>query len=262
MPGADLATLPARQQVLDRANATLLEREDLTAEVAILRIAVDGGTPIFQPGQYFALGLPIDGKMLQRPYSAASPSDGLTPLEFLVRRVPTGALTPRLWELRTGARLRVGRPKGLFTLDPRDDRDHLLLATGTGLAPFISMFGALERGAHPPRVVLVHGVAQVPELAYRDRLEGRSIGRFAYHPVVSRPWLPVNARWTGASGRLDAFLARGLDALELGPDTSVAYVCGNPGMIAGVVPLLGRLGLAATSIHVEEYWSSASDLVA
>jgi ferredoxin/flavodoxin---NADP+ reductase len=253
----------------DAPNATLAERVDLTPTIARFSVRPDDGVPPFEPGQYFALGLTLDGRLLQRPYSTASARGVRTELEFLIRLVPDGAFTPRLWRLGVGDRLRIGRPKGLFTLRPRDPRTHLFISTGTGLAPFLSMVeslvgetgpGAGDRGdAVVPRAIVVHGVSHVVELAYRDRLERLEVGRTGvrYAPVVSRPTHPANAGWSGLTGRLDGQLDALCDAHRLGPADSVAYLCGNPDMIATVERILARRGFPREAIVSEQYWPLA-----
>lgn len=240
-----------------RANATIVEREDLTASVARFVIRPDEGIPAYEPGQYFALGLPVDGRLLQRPYSTSTAPDGATSLEFLVRLVRDGAFTPRLWTRRPGDRLRLGRPKGLFTLQPGDDRTHLLISTGTGLAPFIAMADLLRRRPERPGAIVVHGVAAAAELAYRDRLERWATEHpaFGYLPAVSRPDDPANAGWTGATGRVDAALPTVWAIHRLDPATTVAYLCGNPGMIRDATVRLRELGLPEDAIVSEHYWA-------
>jgi ferredoxin--NADP+ reductase len=242
-------------------NATLVERDDLTSSIARFRIRPDDGVPAFEPGQYLALGLPVDGRLLQRPYSTASPRGAREQVEFLIRRVPGGAFTSLLWELPVGARLHMGRPKGLFTMKPGDTRDHLFIATGTGLAPFVSMLETLLEGggsgARPPRAVVIHGVSKVGELAYRDRLErwasdGRAV---AYAPAISRPYHPENAGWAGAAGRVDAILDALCDEHELDPNGTVAYLCGNPEMIAAGERILAARGFPPDGIVSEHYWT-------
>jgi ferredoxin-NADP reductase len=241
-------------------NATLADRVDLTSSIARFRIRPDDGVPAFEPGQYLALGLPVDGRLLQRPYSTASPKGASEEVEFLIRRVPTGAFTPLLWELPVGARLRMGRPKGLFTMKPGDPRDHLFIATGTGLAPFVAMLETLLAGGgsgeRPPRAVVVHGVSRVAELAYQERLErwasdGRGV---AYAPAISRPDHPENAGWSGAVGRVDAILDALCDEQELDPLRTVAYLCGNPEMIAAGERILAARGIPPDGIVSEHYW--------
>ena len=239
------------------ANATVAGRWDLTPSIARFAVRPDDGVSAFQPGQYFALGLPVDGRILQRPYSTASPASEPGLLEFLVRLVPGGAFTPRLWRLQAGDRLRIGRPKGLFTLAPGDARTHLLISTGTGLAPFIAMAHALRSRPDGPRSIVIHGAADVAELAYRERLERWAAEgpTTVYVPAISRPDRPDNADWTGVIGRVDAALPAIWDRHRLDPAATVAYLCGNPGMIEAVTRRLREHGLAEAAIVSEHYWT-------
>ncbi len=254
-------------------NATLLARIDLTGMVARFTVRPDAGALPFEPGQYFALGMLSDGRLVQRPYSTASSAGSGRDLEFLIRLVDGGAFTPLLWALPVGARLHIGPAKGLFKLRPGDPRAHLFIATGTGIAPMHSMLGALAadaaacsahrapRAPRAPRAVVVHGVAHVGELAYRDRFEqlAGSATRIRYSPVISRPAHPDNAGWTGLTGRIDARLGELCDLHGLVPADSVAYLCGNPGVIAAAGSILVGRGFAADAIVSEQYWPAEAD---
>lgn len=252
-----LATRPARSIAVE--NATLTSRVDLSDVMALLRVRPDAGVPTFHPGQYFALGLVIDSRVVQRPYSAAAASVALRELEFLVRLVPGGQLTPRLWDLRPGSRLRIGPPKGIFTLLPSDERTHLFVSTGSGLAPFIAMVDALQRRSRSPRIAVIHGASHVAELAYHRWLAARAGGErskaITYLPVISRPSEPPNAGWHGAVGRIDSVLPQAWAELRLDPHATVAYLCGNPGMIEGGIRVLTAHGLSLDAIRYEEYWA-------
>jgi ferredoxin--NADP+ reductase len=238
-------------------NASLVDRADLTASMARFVVRPDDGVPAFEPGQYFALGLVLDGRLLQRPYSTASSAGTDHEVEFLVRLVPAGAFTPRLWRLAVGDRLRIGPPKGLFTLRPDDTRTHLFISTGTGLAPFLAMTAALQARPTPPWTIVVHGVSQGGELAYRDRLEAwaRASAAVRYVPAVSQPDDPANLGWTGVAGRIDAALDRICDRDRIDASDTVAYLCGNPQMIASASRVLARRGFAANSVISEHYWT-------
>jgi ferredoxin-NADP reductase len=242
-------------------NATLIRRVDLSPSVARFVVRRDGPAAAHLAGQYFALGIWADGRLLQRPYSTASPPTGAAELEFLIRRVPHGALTPRLWELPLGARLRLGPPKGLLTLDARLDRAAIFVASGTGLAPIISMLAALLDGpadARPPRLIVLHGVSYTAELAYRGRLErwAASHPGVAYEPVISRPADPLNGGWSGAVGHLDVALVATWQRHRLDPRETVAYLCGNPEVIAAATRLLAVRGMAPDAIVAERYWTT------
>ncbi len=244
-------------------NATIVDREDISPTIARLGVRPDDGVPAFRSGQYLALGIEVDGRALQRPYSTASPSGEPDALEFLIRLVPAGALTPRLWPLQVGARVRLGRPKGLFTADPADPRRPLFVATGTGIAPLLSMLESrlqeVSDARHDDRPIVVHGVADARDLAYRARFrELADRGRISYVPAVSRPFDPANAGWSGATGRVHALLPSLLAEHGADPASVMAYVCGNPGMTDAVTTALHDYGLPAEAVRSEAYWVAAT----
>ena len=238
-------------------NATLVARVDLTASIARFCVRPDAGVPLFEPGQYFALGLEVEGRFLQRPYSTASAAGAADELEFLVRRVPSGTFTPHLWEMAPDARIWIGPPRGLFTLQPGDERTHLFVSSGTGLAPFISMTEAVLRSRPGQSVVVLHGASYASELAYRDQLETWAAdGRITYVPTISRPADPANASWIGYTGRSEAILAGVCHRFRLDPLGTVAYLCGNPDMIDAAATVLAGLGFPETAIVREHYWTA------
>lgn len=236
-------------------NAAVDGREDLTPSVARFRIRADVGLPHVEPGQYLSLGLVVNGRLVLRPYSTSTGAGTQEALEFLIRHVPGGTFTPLLWDLAVGDRLFIGRPKGLFTRIPGDGRTHLFIATGTGLAPFVAMIETLLLEPAPPGVVVVHGVAHLAELAYRERFERwASAGLVEYVPSISRPADPSNSGWTGRTGRIDAILDDVWAAHGLTPDATVAYLCGNPEMIAAGTRILAGQRLPQDAIRSEHYW--------
>lgn len=257
MPATPMAVGPAhRARRVSEPNAVLAARIDLTPSMAIFRVRPYSPSPPFEPGQYLALGISIDGRLIQRPYSTSSPAGTTDELEFLIRLVPGGTFTPFLWALPTGAPVHLGPPKGLFRTDTGDTRTHLFIATGTGLAPFVSMIRSSLTRASPPRTIVVHGVSRLPELAYRDLLGRweRDLANSAYRPVLSRPPAPTDGHWTGYRGRLDATLGPICDELEIDPRDTVVYACGNPAMITATATLLHRRGFPAEAVRSEGYW--------
>lgn len=256
VPGADAAA----------PNAEIVEREDVSPSIARFRVRPDAGIPAFQAGQYFALGIDGDGRPLQRPYSTASARGEDDTLEFLVRLVPHGELTPRLWGLAAGDRVRLGRPKGRFVPDAGDTRRALYVATGTGIAPLLSMLesGLRETDDGPARrrPIVVHGVSRPMDLAYLDRLATlHAAGRVRYVPAVSRPADPSAAGWTGATGRVDALLPRVLAEAGALPGDTVAFICGNPGMTDAAAAALRAFGLPDEAIRSEAYWVASTPAV-
>ncbi len=245
-------------------NARLVRREDETDSLAYFWVRFDGEPTPFETGQYMTIGVMVDGRIVQRPYSVASApavagSDGY---EFYVRLVQGGTFTPLLWRLPVGHGMRMIGPKGKFVLRPDDDRTHIFISSGTGNAPFVSMMRQMLIDGAPRNVVFLNGVSYASELGYRGILEDwESTGSYPvrYVPTVSRPADPRNADWSGRTGRVETILAPVLDELGLTPADSIAYICGNPDMILSAeATLLGR-GYPEDQVHKELYWPKGKE---
>lgn len=216
----------------------------------------------FRPGQFMNLGLYLPSGFVSRSYSLASaPGE---PLEVLLARVGEGALTPALFELGEGSSLSLDpKPQGFFTFDyVPPHRELWLLATGTGLGPFLSMLRSGQAFQRAERVILVHGTRGPAELAHRSELEALVQARpseFRYVPVLSREFEPGKLQ-----GRLTAALASGdlerCAETRIAADSSHFMLCGNPSMIEDAIALLGERGLkrhrqrAPGHITTEKYW--------
>ena len=256
VPGID----PAAPQY----NARLVRREDETESLAYFWVRFDGEPTPFEPGQYMTIGVMVDGKIVQRPYSVASPPAraGEDGYEFYVRRVQGGTFTTLLFDLPVGHGMRMIGPKGKFMLQPDDDRTHVLISSGTGNAPFVAMMRQLLIDGAPRRAIMLNGVSYAGELGYRSLMDGWvATGDYpvTFIPTVSRPDDPANTSWTGRTGRVEAILAPVLDELGLTPDNSIAYLCGNPDMILSAeATLLGR-GYPEDQVHKELYWPKGKE---
>ena len=205
----------------------------------------------FRNGHFVMLGLPVAGKPLLRAYSVAS-ANHAEHLEFLSIKVPDGPLTSRLQHLKAGDEVIVSRkPVGSLVLDDLLPGDRVFLfATGTGLAPFMSIIQDPETYERFQTVVLVHGVREVSELAYADFI-GRELpedellgelvrGRLHYYPTVTREPFRNRGRLTDLmrSGKLLDDL--GLPALD--PAHDRAMICGSPAMLADTCAMLDERG--------------------
>lgn len=210
----------------------------------------------FGAGQFAMIGLVVDGKPLVRAYSMVS-APWEEHLEFLSIKVQHGPLTSRLQHIRPGDRVLIGK-KATGTLVT----DNLLpggtlwfFATGTGLAPFMSLIREPETYDRFDRIVLVHTVREVAELAYRDlistelpnhELLGELVsGRLTYVPSVTREPFMRQARITTMieTGALTADL--GLPPLS--PERDRAMLCGSEAMNADVRALLEARGFVEGS---------------
>lgn len=242
----------------EQYNATLVRRVDQTDDLAYFWVRFSGEPVPFEPGQYMTIGVFADGKLVQRPYSVASaPVAAGDGYEFYVRLVPIMRFTMLLWRLPVGHEMRMIGPKGKFTLEDDDDRTHLYISTGTGIAPFIAMMRQTAASGDARRTVLLHGCSYVDELGYRELLEGWQRGGeypLRYVPTISRPHDPRNAGWTGRIGRAESVVAAVCDDLELAPERTVVYICGNPEMILNAEEVLIRRGFPEFHVKKELYW--------
>lgn len=246
----------------------LLEVQTLTPSLFTLRTSRDPGFR-FNAGQFARLGVrKPSGSIVWRAYSMVSaPHDEF--LDFFSITVPEGEFTSELSRLKVGDELLIDKQAfGFLTLDRfPDGRDLWLLATGTGLAPFLSILQDFEAWERFERIILVYSVREARELAYqqliaelpeREYLEGLG-SKLTYLPVVTREQVPgaLNGRITQLieTGELECAAD-----LKLTPEHSRIMLCGNPQMIEDTRQLLKTrdLNLALTrrpgQVAVENYW--------
>jgi ferredoxin-NADP reductase len=237
-------------------NGRISAWDEITEGLAIVRVeALEEPFP-FAPGQYATLGLMgPEGKLIQRPMSISSPATDLSDYEFFIRLVQGGALTPLMWEHKeVGEPINIKGPKGKFLLQD-DGRTCVFVATGTGLAPFISMIETLRAEGEQRDIVLLHGVSYDYDLAWREQLmELADSDGFPlrYAATVSRP--KECPAWMGLTGRAEAVLPGLLDELALTPENATLYLCGNPEMVAAVEAFATERGFPSEQIRKELYW--------
>ncbi len=244
-------------------NATLIRRDDQHESLAYFWVRMDGEATPFEAGQYMTIGVMVDGRIVQRPYSIASaPRFANDGYEMYIRLVEGGTFTPLLWELPVGHRMRIIGPKGKFTLAPDDDRTHLFISSGTGNAPFIAMMRELLAEGRPRPAVFLNGCSYERDLGYRPIVEDwERTGGYpvTFIPTVSRPDDALNAGWTGRTGRVETILGPVCEELALAPDNTIAYLCGNPDMILTAEQTLLDRGFAEESIKKELYWPKGKE---
>jgi NAD(P)H-flavin reductase len=232
-------------------NGRLSRWEEIAEGLAIVAVeALEDPFP-FEAGQYATLGLMgPEGKLVQRPMSISSSPDDTSEYEFFIRLVEGGAFTPLLWERKLGDPINIKGAKGKFLLQD-DGRTCVFVATGTGLAPFMSMLDTMQLRHQPRDVVLLHGVSYDHDLAWRDELNQLAADGFPlrYAATISRPQACPN--WTGLTGRAEAVLAGHLDEHALTPENATLYLCGHPHMNTAVDEIATGRGLPAVQIRKE-----------
>ena len=222
----------------------------------------------FEAGQFLQLGVYKQGQegdedaIINRPYSVASPHG--SQLQFFIVVVPDGELTPKLNALQVGDPILVNdKATGRFTLSKTPDADHLwLIATGTGLAPYIAMLRTEEPWQRYKKIVVVHGVRHANDLAYTEELQEyrqNHPGKFEFVQSLTREQSDTALR-----GRIPALMASGqlekVADCELTAETSSVLLCGNPAMLDSMEDLLNNRKMikhrskAPGQIVLERYW--------
>lgn len=231
--------------------AKLIDRKDITNDLCVIKLDTDPKLE-FKPGQYCTLGL----NDIERAYSIASAPHEPN-LEIFVELVPEpiGALTPLIWKMKIGDEIAIRpRCKGIFVLD-RNYFSHLMIATVTGVAPFVSMIrDYLYKGEEGHSFHVLQGASYQNEFTYNEELEElakKHPETITYVPTVSRPNDPQNASWTGNIDRVNNIVEEYIEQTKLKADTTLVYTCGHPGMIEDIK---SRLSGTNYVVKEERFW--------
>jgi NAD(P)H-flavin reductase len=231
-------------------SATIARRVDLTPEHFKIWLRCAEPFP-FEPGQYCTVG--VAG--VERPYSiVSSPREPL--LELFVELIPppAGHLTPLLYALQVGDTVTLRpRAKGVFLLRP-EFRNHVMVATVTGIAPFVSMLRYWVEGpVDESRMYVLEGASFRDEFGYDDELGALAERnpRVRFVPTCSRPDDPRNVGWRGQVGRVHTIVERHVREWELKPAETCIYACGHPEMIED---LRSRCTGAGFAFEEERFW--------
>ena len=236
----------------------VLRREDVTSDLLKMWIEKPEGFT-FRPGQYCTIG--ING--IERAYSIVS-APYEPDLELFVELVPAehgGVLTPLIWELEAGDSVTIRpRGKGLFVFKP-DYRHHLMLATVTGVVPYVSIVrqylndlpdSAGDDAGH--HMYILMGASYASEFVYDAELSELAAlhpDLITFIPTISRPAEPGNDGWTGQTGRTNEVVEQYLEGWSLSAEDTLVYACGHPGMIEDVKERLVPRGYA---VEEERFW--------
>ncbi len=267
----------------DELNATVTKFDEINHGLLVLRVKPDSALTTFVAGQYVVLGLPGANarvpyalpeetpadpeKIIKRAYSITSSSQQGEYLEFYIALVHSGPLTPRLFALHEGDRIWLGKKiVGMFTLDDvTAGHDILFIATGTGLAPYVSMLRSNYRFEDGHKTVVVHGAKVSWDLGYMRELTALSERweQFYYLPVIDE--IERDPDWPGKVGFVYEYIKDGTVARLLGhdmnPDRTSAFLCGNPLMVEGMEQKLIGRGFKVHkrrdpgNIIVEKFWA-------
>ena len=238
----------------------ITQRENFAPD--LWKVKIDpGGEFNFVAGQYATLGVDSPLKRVERAYSIVS-SPYERELEIFFELVEQGELTPLLHKLQVGDELSVRKiAKGRFTLDLKSGRhNHLLLATVTGIAPYVSyvrtLYADWKEGKFPGelRLYIIQGASRSWEFGYRDELEriAGEVPWLKYVPTVSRSW--EDTAWRGETGRVEDIIRKYAYQWKLEPADTTGYLCGHPQMIELGRGVLLRGGYLKEALREEVYW--------
>jgi len=262
-------------------NATVVGKILLTPDIMTLRINTDEPREEFFAGQYTLLGLygredrsansseeadPAEpDKLIQRPYSIASATEQVKQFEFYISQVKSGQLTPRLFNLNPGDRIFVSkRIVGVFKLaDTPENQDIVMIATGTGLAPYLSFLRSYLTSRPNSKMAIIQGAAKQWDLGYYSELSflDSTFENFTYIPTLPE----ADQTWSGYKLWIDDMIKNDVLKKETGIVTDPAkthfFLCGNPKMVESVSNLLKEKGYTKHtrrepgSLHVEDFYS-------
>lgn len=243
---------------------TVVGQTRWTDRLLSLKVETPGEAPKvqFEAGQFGKLALDAEGERVARPYSFVNPP-GTGPLEFYYAIVEGGPLSPRLAMLGAGDKVHVASSAaGFLVLSEVPDASNLwLVATGTGVGPFLSILRTETPWKRYGRVVLVQAARYASELAYGEavgEIAKAHAGRFSYVSITSRD---DSGR---LRGRIPALAADGSLEAKAGTELSAAasqvMLCGNPDMVRDSIAVLATRGMKKHrrrnpgQITVENYW--------
>ncbi len=267
----------------DELNATVTKYDEINHGLLVLRVKPDFDLPEFKPGQYVVLGLPGSceradvalpedepsdaGKIIKRAYSIASSSQQGEYIEFYVALVHSGALTPRLFALEEGDRVWLGKKiTGMFTLaDVAPGHDIIFIATGTGLAPYLSMLRSNYRFEDGHHTIAIHGARVSWDLGYMRDLTALAAkwDTFHYLPIIDE--VDQDPSWSGKTGFVFEYIndgtVKGILGHDMDPEKTSVFLCGNPLMVEGMEKMLVERGFKIHkrrnpgNIFVEKFWA-------
>ncbi|HEX2274323.1 MAG TPA: FAD-binding oxidoreductase [Acidimicrobiales bacterium] len=234
-----------------RAEVTKYEDLTPTQTVRISFRVVDNGAFSFVPGQFIGIQADVPGYGWRRtPYCIVSPPNGERTFQLLIRLVPQGPLSYYLGRLRPGDVIAFRGPLGRCMVPKTSDEELILLATGVGIGPFLSLAYVLRDQGYEKPVRLYWGLRLAEDICLLDQLEEleATFPRFSYDITLSQP--PPG--WTGLRGRITETVPPLLPTLG----GKRYYLVGNGAMIEEMTLALSDLGVDRTSIYQEPFFNA------
>jgi benzoate/toluate 1,2-dioxygenase reductase subunit len=229
-----------------RFAATVSKIEQHNDAAVVLELAVEATAPVFLPGQYVNIDVPGSGQL--RSYSFSS-VPGESRISFLIKKIPGGVMSTWLESADIGNKVDLTGPLGSFYLRAVE-RPLLLLAGGTGLAPFLSMLEALTRANSQQKVHLIYGVTRDLDLVLVDAIEAykAKLPNFSYATVVAD---------ADSTHPRKGWVTQHMAAETLNDGDVDVYLCGPPPMVDAVRKHFDDNGVQPNSFHYEKFTPNA-----
>jgi len=211
----------------------------------------DGKHFPYQAGQFVMLRVNIYGEEVKRAYSIASPPPRdikhAEYIELIIKHVPGGKMTDHLFSLKEGAHIEAAGPYGRFILREPIKEGDIFMATGSGIAPFMSMLRKVFRDHNPKEFYLFFGVRNMEEIIYADELFQWDRQHENFHLIIclSQP----EKGWDGEVGYVQDTLTDHIDSFE----NKQAYLCGIPIMVEQSRQRFIELGMKPENVYQEQF---------
>ena len=246
-------TIPEEIFNIQKFQAKVEKIKDLTYDIKELTLKLIEPKKItFKAGQYVQLQAPKYEKSKQavsRAYSISSSPENDDYIQLIIRKVPEGICTTYVFNyLKEGDEINFTGPFGDFYIR-ETEADMIFIAGGSGKAPIKSMVEFLQKQNSNRRMVYLFGARTKKDLYYTDYFHDfeSKFNKFAYVPVLSQP--EENTDWKGKTGYIPAYF----DEFITTPQSTEAYLCGSPGMIAAVVKGLKQKGVPENQIFYDSF---------
>ncbi|WP_277185698.1 benzoate 1,2-dioxygenase electron transfer component BenC [Caballeronia sp. BR00000012568055] len=237
------------EQVKFAATVTKVEQHNDAA--VVLELDVDSAAPVFLAGQYVNIDVPGSGQ--HRSYSFSS-APGESKISFLIKKIPGGVMSTWLESAQTGSKVELTGPLGSFYLRAVE-RPLLMLAGGTGLAPFLSMLEVLARANSQQKIHLIYGVTRDLDLVQVDAIEAYSarLPGFTFSTVIAD---------SESNHPRKGWVTQHMPAEALNDGDVDVYLCGPPPMVDAVRKCFDDNGVKPNSFHYEKFTPNVATVAA
>jgi ferredoxin-NADP reductase len=202
---------------------------------------------VWTPGQFALIEIPdSEQPPLKRPFSIASSPHKSPLISFFIKHHHGRATNWLFSKIKEGDTTNIMLPMGHMTLQ-ENQKEHLIIGTGIGIAPMFSLIEDLENKKFPSMTRLIYGARYVKEIFYFEKLQEMAVknNNFEFYPIVSRP----ETEWNGQEGRVDSIIQK----LNINFQNQNVYICGSPPVAKSVKELILNLDTEEQHIHMESF---------